>query len=108
MTFNEYQKQATRTAIYSDFNRITYPAMGVANEAGEVIGKVKKVIRDNDGVFLEEHKHAIAKEMGDVLWYLAALADDIGVPLAAIAQWNLDKLEDRANRGVIGGSGDDR
>ena len=103
MNFNDYQKQAITTAIYPVDGRITYPALGLVNEAGEVAGKVKKRIR-GDGVALTE----IGKEIGDVLWYCAALAHDLGMTLDDIAQQNLDKLADRAARGVLRGNGDNR
>jgi len=103
MTFDQYQEQAVKTAIYPSSAYITYPAMGLANEAGEVLGKVKKFIRDGT----LDREGAVA-EVGDVLWYAAALARDLNADLSAIAQQNLDKLADRAKRGVLGGSGDKR
>jgi NTP pyrophosphatase (non-canonical NTP hydrolase) len=77
--------------------------MGLANEAGEVLGKVKKIIRD--GTFNRED---IADELGDVLWYAAALARDLNVDLSTIARRNLNKLASRKERGTLGGSGDKR
>ena len=77
-------------------------------EAGEVADKVKKVIRDNGGVFTNENRYEIAKEIGDVLWYCATLANDIGFDLETIGQMNYNKLHSRQVRGVIGGSGDNR
>ena len=103
MTFDEYQKQAVTTAIYNIEHQVTYPAMGLANEAGEVLGKVKKIIRD--GVY---DRAEIAKEVGDVLWYAAALCRDLDVSMGEVAQMNLDKLKDRQARGVLNGSGDNR
>ena len=103
MTFDQYQEQAVKTAIYPSNAHITYPAMGLANEAGEVLGKVKKFIRDGT----LDREGAIA-EVGDVLWYAAALARDLNTDLSVIAQQNIDKLADRAKRGVLGGSGDKR
>jgi NTP pyrophosphatase (non-canonical NTP hydrolase) len=103
MTFDQYQEQAVKTAIYPSNAHITYPAMGLANEAGEVLGKVKKFIRDGR----LDREGAIA-EIGDVLWYAAALARDLNTDLSVIAQQNLNKLADRAKRGVLGGSGDKR
>lgn len=104
MTFDEYQRRAFETAIYPDGFEIIYPAMGVSNEAGEVLGKVKKWIRDGG----EIDEEALGKEIGDVLWYLAVLARDLDLELSDIAQGNLDKLKSRSERGVLGGSGDDR
>ena len=106
MNFSDYQAQAVKTAIYK--HEIIYPALGLANEAGEVLGKIKKVLRDNDGDFTPEMSKAISDEIGDVLWYIAALSRDLGVPLEQIAQSNLDKLNSRMARGVLGGSGDNR
>ena len=106
MTLNEYQQAALTTATYT--HSIIYPALGLTGEAGEVADKVKKVLRDNDGVFDEHRKMEIAKELGDVLWYIANMADDLGFKLEEIAQMNVNKLASRAQRGVLGGSGDNR
>ena len=102
MNFNEYQKLARSTAIYPEKYKVIYPALGLCGEAGEVAEKVKKNIRDGkslDGVGLE---------LGDVLWYISALADDLGVTLEEVAQANVDKLTSRKERNMIGGSGDNR
>ena len=103
MKMNDYQQQAVETAIYPSTAQVTYTAMGLANEAGEVLGKVKKIIRD--GTF---NRDDIADELGDVLWYAAALARDLNTDLSAIAQRNLDKLASRKERGTLKGSGDKR
>ncbi len=103
MTFDEYQAQAVTTAIYKSEHQLTYPAMGLANEAGEVLGKVKKIMRD--GVY---DRNAIAKEVGDVLWYAAALCRDLNVSMSDVAQMNLDKLRSRQERGTLQGNGDER
>ena len=78
------------------------------SEAGEVAGKAKKVLRDNNGQFLPEQREALADEVGDCLWYIAALCTDLGIGMEVIAQRNLDKLNSRMARGVIQGSGDTR
>ena len=78
MELNEYQKRALETAIYPSDTKIVYPTLGITGEAGEVADKVKKVIRDNNGNFSEEKRFEIAKEVGDVLWYIANLANDLG------------------------------
>ena len=108
MTLNEYQEGARRTAIYPNNQRIIYPTLGLTGESGEVADKVKKVIRDNDQEFTAERRREIALELGDVLWYAASLAHDLGYTLDEVAQMNLDKLASRMNRGKIHGSGDER
>jgi NTP pyrophosphatase (non-canonical NTP hydrolase) len=108
MDLNEYQQAAKRTAIYPDHHRVLYPALGLASEAGEVAGKIKKVLRDQDGDFGRAPIEAIKGELGDVLWYVAALAGDLGLSLEAIAAANLDKLASRQERGRLGGGGDRR
>jgi len=108
MNFQDYQAAAKTTALYGDKNRITYPALGLTSEAGEVAGKVKKVLRDREGDFSEEQIAAIGDELGDVLWYVAVLAADLGLSMQAIAESNVDKLRSRMERGVIKGDGDRR
>tara|TARA_R110000772_G_scaffold150855_1_gene261585 strand:- start:77 stop:451 length:375 start_codon:yes stop_codon:yes gene_type:complete len=108
MDFNKYQETAVSTAIYPDTHRILYPALGMAGEAGEVANKVKKIIRDGTDNLPEDWKDQLASEIGDVLWYCAALSNDIGIPLARIATQNRDKLLERKQKGTIGGSGDKR
>ena len=105
-TLNNYQMQAREFAIYSEDMKITYPTLGLAGEAGEVADKVKKVYRDgrDDSRF----KGEIAKEIGDVLWYCAALADDLGFSLQQIAEMNMYKLKSRKAAGKIQGDGDNR
>ena len=106
---NYYQKEALKTAIYPESYKIVYPALGLAGEAGEVANKVKKFVRDGyDQEGFELKKGELASEIGDVLWYCAALARDIGYDLQHIAQGNIAKLNDRAKRGKIGGDGDNR
>jgi NTP pyrophosphatase (non-canonical NTP hydrolase) len=85
-----------------------YPTLGLCGEAGEVADKVKKVIRDRGGSFDVEVIAALKLELGDVLWYVAQLASELGLELDAIATANLDKLASRAARNVISGSGDQR
>lgn len=108
MTLNEYQQAALETANYPTEYNIIYPALGMNGEAGEVADKVKKVIRDNNMEFTDDRKREIAKEIGDVLWYCAALAHDIGYTLEEIGEMNNAKLRSRKARGVISGSGDNR
>mgnify|MGYP000864468584 CR=1 FL=1 len=108
MTFDEYQQAAWNTAMYPNKgNNIYYPALGLG-EAGEVQGKIKKIMRDDNGVVSDEKKQAIKAELGDVLWYIAALATEFGLTMDEIATANVDKLNSRKDRGVITGSGDNR
>lgn len=108
MTLNEYQHEALKTAQYPSEMRIIYPALGLNGEAGEVADKVKKVIRDDNQTYSPEKRKEIALEVGDVLWYVATMAYDLGFSLEQIAIWNKEKLASRKERGCIGGSGDDR
>ena len=108
MTINEYQEGARRTAIYPSSRAIIYPTLGLTGEAGEVADKVKKVIRDNNDEFTPERRHQIALELGDVMWYAASLAHDLGYTLDEICQMNLDKLASRMQRDRIHGEGDER
>lgn len=107
MKMNDYQKEALKTAIVKD-NNILYTVLGISGEAGEVSEKMKKIIRDQDGVMTKENKKELAKEIGDVLWYLAVFADEIGYKLETIGRLNIKKLKDRKKRGVIHGAGDNR
>jgi NTP pyrophosphatase (non-canonical NTP hydrolase) len=109
MNLNDYQLAALDTAMYPNKGcNFTYPALGLAGEAGEVADKLKKVIRDNDGDLTKDVRDAVAKEIGDVLWYVAVLAYEMNYNLSDIAQMNVDKLASRKERGVITGSGDNR
>lgn len=108
MKLTEYQEKAMETAIFPSQYSLIYPVLGLVGEAGEVAEKVKKIIRDNQGEISEEKKGEIAKELGDVLWYIAAISTDIGYELEDIAKINLEKLASRHNRGVLKGSGDNR
>jgi len=92
----------------SSLNSIIYPLLGLLEEAGELAGKVKKTIRDDEGVITEEKAGAMILEAGDAQWYISAIADALGHRLSYVAQANLDKLADRAKRGVLRGSGDHR
>lgn len=101
--FTHYQEKTVQTAIYPEDQALEYLALGLNGEAGEVAEKVKKHIRD--GKELDED---FAKELGDVLWYLARLNDELGASLGETAQANLDKLLDRKDRDKLSGSGDNR
>ena len=109
MDFKTYQKKARETALYPDLgSNFIYPTLGLVGEAGEVAEKVKKVIRDKNGIFDEASKSAIKKELGDVLWYLSNLCNEFNFKLEEVALINLEKLKLRASKGKISGSGDDR
>jgi len=108
MDFNEYQDKARSTAIFDPKYKYMYPALGLAGEAGEVCEKVKKMFRDDDGVPSDAKIEEVKKELGDVLWYVANLAADFDLELSDIAQFNINKLFSRQERGVLKGSGDDR
>lgn len=108
LSLNDYQTGAISTAVYADKWKVIYPALKLTGEAGEVSEKIGKNIRDGDGTYSDEFKKELAKELGDVLWYIAALARDIDYTLEDIGQMNLDKLASRKARGVIAGSGDNR
>ena len=107
--FDLYQDAAESTAIYPDKgDNIYYPALGLAGEAGEVCEKIKKIMRDQKGFITQENEDELVRELGDVLWYVANLANEINRNLSEIAEVNLQKLEDRKNRGKLQGSGDNR
>ena len=110
--FSEYQTWSKQTAVYPSDNVrdiYAYLTLGLAGEAGEVADKMKKFLRGDDGdKFSEERREAIKKELGDVLWYIARLSDELDLPLQEIAQLNHDKLMSRKERGAIHGSGDNR
>ena len=113
MNFNEYQDEANKTAIYPEsgqgtYAALSYAALGLSNEAGEVGGKVKKIWRDDFGQVFDDRRAAILDEVGDVLWYAAAVASELGVTLESVAAANVAKLKDRQKRNVLGGSGDSR
>lgn len=118
LTFNNYQLKAHETADYPSgtigdtnfVNRVEYiyPALGLAEEAGEVAGKFAKAVRDHDGRVDDTRKEEIKKELGDVLWFVSELATCLDISLEDVARKNLDKLASRKERGVIHGSGDNR
>lgn len=100
---NDYQRQAATTAIYPASVQVLYPTLGLAGEAGEVANKVKKIVRDG-----KLDKEAIGSEIGDCLWYIAAICKDLGLRMEDVAQANLDKLRQRQEKGTLSGSGDTR
>lgn len=108
MTLNEYQNLSKQFVKFPDNHTITYPALGLASEAGEVAGVVKKAIRDRSELSLADLGPACLPELGDCLWYIAILAYNLGYSLEAVAAYNIAKLTSRKERNVIGGSGDNR
>jgi NTP pyrophosphatase (non-canonical NTP hydrolase) len=109
MNFNEYQKQCLTTANYKPISHsCIYPALGLANEAGEVLGKLKKVFRDDNGTFTKEKLESLADELGDVMWYCSTLAHELGFTLSEIADRNVEKLRSRQQRNTLLGDGDNR
>jgi NTP pyrophosphatase (non-canonical NTP hydrolase) len=109
MTFEEYQEGVLSTCVYPNVgSNIYYPTLGLAGEAGEICNKVKKIMRDADGELSEKVQTELIDELGDCMWYIAAIAHELDVNISTIAELNNMKLADRKRRGVIKGSGDTR
>ena len=113
MTFNEYQAAAMKTAVYPRrWRNIVYPALGLAGEAGEAVEKVKKFYRRTgytDSFLMNgEELDGLLKELGDVLWYVAALCQELGASMDWVASRNLQKLQKRQEDGTLKGEGDER
>ncbi len=106
LDFTVYQICSKATAVYP--GGFVYPALGLCGESGEVAEKLKKVIRDSDGVLTNEVIDDLEKELGDVLWYIAQLCTELGLSLESVAVKNLRKLKSRQDRGKLQGSGDNR
>lgn len=109
MQFKEYEDEAVKTSAYPKVGEsFVYPTLGLVGEAGEVAEKIKKLFRNDNGVLTDTHREELKKELGDVLWYLAALSRELGFTLDDVAEANIAKLRSRAERGVIKSSGDNR
>lgn len=113
MQIKDYSQQAISTDLFSGAKSISDPAMlekvfGLVGESGEVAEKFKKLLRDKDGQASDEDKKEIAKELGDILWYINSVGLYLGYELDEIAQMNLDKVLSRKSRGLTKGSGDNR
>lgn len=122
MNFDEYQKKTGETALYTQKILETHPGLpeevikilGVCyvglglGEAGEVQNKIKKIVRDHGGVITPEVITSIKKELGDILWYVSRMCEELGISMNDVAEENIAKLLSRKDRGVIVGSGDDR
>ena len=110
-TLATYQQLCTETQIYPREHAVFYPALGLAGEAGEVANKIKKIMRDRKGDVNNlsgEIKDDIASELGDCLWYISALATDLGIGLDGVAVENIKKLDKRQENNTLHGSGDKR
>lgn len=110
MTFDEYQRHALKTAIYNGDKMLDlcHWALGLSGESGEIAEKIKKIIRDQGADPSKIDRGDIKKELGDILWYIAVLAYELGIDLDEVASANVEKLANRQKRGVIAGSGDNR
>ena len=109
MDFSTYQKLSRRTAVYPDLGaNLAYPTLGLNGEAGEVAEIIKKLYRDHGGDLDEATREALAKELGDVLWYVAAICAEANLDMQSVAKHNVEKLADRQTRDVLHGSGDER
>lgn len=116
MNFNEYQKLAIGTDEYKKSDQqvavteiaFLYKVLGLVGESGEVAEKIKKILRNKNGKMNEDDKKEIIKELGDVLWYMATLSAYMGYDFETVAKTNIDKIYDRAKRGVIKSEGDNR
>lgn len=108
MKLNDYQTEARKTAIFPNDNSIVYLALALTEESGEAAGKIKKILRDKNGIFTEEDYKAIALELGDCMWYIANFAHVLGYSLEDIAKLNIEKIQRRKKNGTIHGSGDNR
>lgn len=99
MKFSEYQTEAKQTALYPNrLKNLEYPTLGLTGEAGEVANIVKKIQRDHGGVINDDTRAKLKDELGDVLWYISACADELGLTLEEIAEYNVEKLAKRHNR----------
>ena len=109
VTLDAYQDISNHTAIYPNKGEnMSYPTLGLCGEAGEIANKVKKIYRDHDGVLTDEYRQILSDELGDCLWYVAAIASELGTTLGKVAMDNVNKLADRKIRNQLGGDGDNR
>lgn len=108
MNLEEYQEWTRTTGKYPKKDSLSYLVMGLAGEAGEVANKYKKIIRDKSGILEDSDIVEIGSELGDVLWYVTRLCDELDLWVDDVIADNYHKLESRLRRGKIGGSGDDR
>lgn len=107
--FSTYQRESRKTwSVIPTDAPIVYPTLGLANEVGEVAGKIKKIFRDKGGQISEDDRQALKHELGDVLWYLTQICTELGLTLEEVAEANLVKLFSRLERNQIQGEGDNR
>jgi len=108
MHFSDYERDALATAVYPMRGQnVIYPTLGLVGEAGEIANKLKKIIRSGQ-ILTPENIQPLLHEIGDVLWYTVALANELGYTLEDAARMNIEKLQSRLKRGTIDGNGDDR
>ncbi len=110
-SFDQYQQRCSSTAIYPDrgsLRGLVYCTLKLNGEAGEVAEKVGKAIRDDAGQISDERRAALILELGDVLWYVAMCADELGVELSHVIAQNRLKLRNRKAKGTLKGDGDNR
>lgn len=109
MTLDDYQQLALRTAAPKDKkNELFHLLLGLCGEAGEIAEKAKKIVRDKDSDFSQLDTDDLTKELGDVLWHVAVIADYFDIPFDVVGAKNIEKLASRLERGTLGGSGDNR
>ena len=113
MNFDDYQNKAAKYDLSNKVANLSEvgfieKVLGLVGEAGETADKIKKILRDKDGVVSDEDRDLISKELGDTLWYIAAISRYLNIPLSEVAQGNIDKLESRHQRNKIHGEGDKR
>lgn len=109
MTLNDLQRDCLRTAVYPNIgDNLPYAVLGLCGEAGEIANKAKKVTRDHGGVLCIDTATEMAKELGDVLWYVSATAHELGFSLETVAEMMLEKLSNRSRHGTLRGNGDNR
>lgn len=113
MEFDDYQKKAKKYDFFeatADLKSVGFieKILGLVGEAGEAADKIKKILRDKNGVVSDEDKELVIKELGDTLWYIAGISRYLEVPLSEVASMNIDKLESRYKRNKLHGEGDKR
>lgn len=113
MNFDEYQEKAAKYDLFEateDLKEVGFieKVLGLVGEAGETADKIKKLLRDKDGIVSDEDRALVVKELGDTLWYLAAISRYLNTPLSEVAEGNIEKLESRYQRNKLHGEGDER